>query len=105
VGGGASVINAAIGTTVVVVAGILPSGEWFEFGLTWWVSAAMGVILIAPLLITWRAGSRPAIRWHGVRLAELLFVLLATAVVSPRSSSPNTATDPPRRSAPHSLSI
>jgi signal transduction histidine kinase len=83
VGGGASVINAAIGTTVVVVAGIVPSGEWVEFGLTWWVSDAMGVILIAPLLITWRAGSRPAIRWHGVRRAELLFVLLATAVVSP----------------------
>jgi signal transduction histidine kinase len=83
VGGGACVINAVIGTTVVVVAGIVPSGEWLEFGLTWWVSDAMGVILLAPLLITWRAGSRPGISWHGVRRAELLIVLLATAVVSP----------------------
>lgn len=83
VGGGASVINAAIGTTVVVVAGIVPSGEWAEFGLTWWVSDAMGVILITPLLITWRAGSRPGISWHGVRRAEALIVLLGTAFVSP----------------------
>jgi signal transduction histidine kinase len=83
VGGGASIINAALGTAILLVAGIIPSDEWVEFGLTWWVSDAMGVVLMTPLLITWQAGSRPGIRWHAVRRAELAIVLLTTAVVSP----------------------
>jgi signal transduction histidine kinase len=83
VGGGASVINAAIGTTVVLAAGVIPSGDVVEFGWTWWITDAMGVILVAPLLITWRTGTRPMVSWPGSRWAELLLVLVAAAVVSP----------------------
>jgi signal transduction histidine kinase len=83
VGGGASAVNAAIGTIVLAATGIIPSGKWVEFALTWWVSDAMGVILFAPLLITWRGGRPPGIRSHGSRRAEFLVLLLTTAIVTP----------------------
>ena len=83
VGGGASVINAAIGSTILVADGVTPSGQWFELGWTWWVSDGMGAILLAPFVITWQAGSRPGISWHAIRWPELLIVLLAAAIVIP----------------------
>ena len=84
VGGGAEVIDATIGTTILMATEVISSSEWVEFALTWWTSGAMGVVLIAPLLITWRAGRSSGINPHGKsRRGELLILLLATAVVSP----------------------
>jgi signal transduction histidine kinase len=74
-GGGASVINATVGATVLVAAGIVSSDEWVELWWTWWVSDGMGAILIAPLLITWRGGYR--------RRTELVVALGTAAVVTP----------------------
>jgi signal transduction histidine kinase len=82
-GGGASVINATVGTTVLVAAGVVPSDERVGFFFTWWITDAMGAVLITPLLITWRAASRPGIGAPRPRWAELIMALLTTAVVSP----------------------
>ena len=83
VGGGASGLNAMIGSTVLVATGAVASREWVELAWTWWASDGMGAILVAPLLITWRAGCRPGVGSDGSRWAELLVLLVTAAVVSP----------------------
>jgi signal transduction histidine kinase len=83
VGGGSSGINAAIGSTVLVATDVVPSREWVEFALTWWIADAMGIILIAPLLLTWRAGWRPGVHSDRSHWAELPILLLTTAIVTP----------------------
>jgi signal transduction histidine kinase len=83
-GGGASVINAALGTTVLAVAGVVPSDERISFFLTWWVTDAMGTILLTPLLITWRAAAcRGETGGQRAPKAELCIVVLTAAIVSP----------------------
>ncbi len=83
VGGGASVINAGIGTATLVATGVVAHGEWVEFALTWWIADAMGVILVAPLVLTWRAGWRAGAGAHRSHRVELPILLLTTAIVTP----------------------
>lgn len=83
VAGGTGVINASVGSMILVAAHIVPSEEWLDLFSKWWVSDAMGAVLIAPLLITWRTGGREGTTSHGTRWLELLLLLCATAIVTP----------------------
>lgn len=79
----ASAVNAVIGTAILVATDLFESGDWFELAWTWWMSDAIGVILVAPLLITWRTGCRQGNRPRGSCRAELAALLVATGIVSP----------------------
>ena len=51
---GSTLINSTIGSIIVCLTGL---SDWSNFGTiwgTWWVGDAMGILLVAPLLLTWR---------------------------------------------------
>ena len=51
---GSTLINSTIGSIIVCLTGL---SSWSNFGTiwgTWWVGDAMGILLVAPLLLTWR---------------------------------------------------
>ncbi len=47
------VIAASVGTATLYFSGRVVSGDLLFTGFTWWVGDAMGVFLIAPLLVVW----------------------------------------------------
>lgn len=62
-GAGAMVVSAAGGVAVLHAAGHVPPGRAAETFLTWWVGDAMGVAVVAPLvmvLASWRTATRRA---------------------------------------------
>jgi signal transduction histidine kinase len=72
-------VTAANGTLWLAASGIVP---WSAFGSVyrlWWVGDAMGVLIIAPLLLTWFTQPEAHAAWTRWRVCELLclFGLLA----------------------------
>jgi PAS domain S-box-containing protein len=72
------VVSATIGTAAFSIY----SGDWSRCGrmwLTWWLGDAVGVLVFAPLLLTWRR--RDSIKWDKKKAAEasafLTLLLLA----------------------------
>ena len=74
---GSTLINSTIGSIVQCLTGL---SDWSNLGTiwgTWWVGDAMGILLIAPLILTWREW--PSIknnRQHIVERAIWLLLLL-----------------------------
>ncbi|MFB7637085.1 MASE1 domain-containing protein [Streptomyces sp. NPDC056149] len=77
----AMVISATLGSGTQVLTGALPTGDFWRTWASWWVGDAMGVLVIAPLLLACQA-----VRWprhfplH--RWAEAVTLLVAVAAVS-----------------------
>jgi integral membrane sensor domain MASE1 len=77
----AMTVSATNGVTSLALARIVP---WSAFGSVWWVwwaGDAMGVLFVAPVLLTWIAGSRKNDRAEGglLELAAVGTVFLVTA--------------------------
>jgi PAS domain S-box-containing protein len=49
----APTISATVGVTTLVVSGLMPSDQYVESWLTWWLGNAAGALIVAPLLILW----------------------------------------------------
>ena len=69
-------VSALFGVTALSLAGFVP---WHNYGfslVTWWTGDAVGVLVIAPLLLAWRRG------WRDCHFGkeELLFCLLLSAL-------------------------
>lgn len=76
---GAMTVTATNGVLNLAAAGIIP---WHAYGLVWWmwwVGDAMGVVLFAPLILTW-AVRRP-FKWDWARAFEVT-ALFATLLVT-----------------------
>jgi PAS domain S-box-containing protein len=73
-------LNASIGPTAIELAGLAPSTSYGTIWFTWWLGDAAGILLVAPLLITWSA--QPRVGWTlGQRIeAALLFLSLLIGV-------------------------
>jgi integral membrane sensor domain MASE1 len=56
---GGMLISATTGTTALVLAGALPLGEYWSTWSAWYAGDAMGVLVIAPLLLAARTVRRP----------------------------------------------
>ena len=66
---GGMLISASSGTAVLAVAGIVP---WSAFGSVWWVwwvGDGMGVLVFAPLVLSWIA--QPELNWNRAQRIEL----------------------------------
>jgi hypothetical protein len=72
-------VGATVGVAPLFIAGLVPAEAWFDHWWTWWVSDVGGVVLVAPLLLTW---NRPTDRrWTPVRIVEAGALALSLVVV------------------------
>jgi serine phosphatase RsbU (regulator of sigma subunit) len=78
---GSMLISAAVGTATLVVSGVIEAHEWMSAGAVWWTGDAMGVLAVAPFLLS-LALYRDATDWPPRRWAEAGAVLLVVAGVS-----------------------
>ncbi|MFJ5214131.1 MASE1 domain-containing protein [Streptomyces sp. NPDC088354] len=78
---GGMLVSATLGSAVLVAAGAVPAGDFWRTWSVWWTGDAMGVLVIAPLLLAARA-----YRWpRGVvplRWAEAAALLVCTVIVA-----------------------
>jgi len=75
-----TIISPAFGVTSLALAG---SADWTNYGaiwLTWWLGDTTGDLLIAPLIILWRIGSKR--RWNRREAVEVGVLLLLLFVLS-----------------------
>jgi PAS domain S-box-containing protein len=73
---GAMTVTATNGVLNLAAAGIIP---WHAYGLVWWmwwVGDAMGVLLFAPLILTWAVRHRFQWQWARALEVGVLFVTL-----------------------------
>ncbi len=76
---GSTLINSTIGSIVVCLTDL---SSWSNFGRiwgTWWMGDAMGILLVAPLLLTWQ--QLPKVPSHRKKVAErAIWLLLLLAI-------------------------
>jgi integral membrane sensor domain MASE1 len=82
-------VSATIGTGTLVATGGLPAGDFWSTWSVWWTGDAMGVLVIAPVLLVaantrWR-GHVPLARWF--EAAALLLTTVAVTFVVTQSST------------------
>jgi signal transduction histidine kinase len=65
-------LTAANGVIWLAASGIVPWSAFFSVFWVWWVGDAMGVLIIAPILLTWSSRSEPRPAWTGLRICELV---------------------------------
>ncbi|MGX1158758.1 integral membrane sensor domain MASE1 [Streptomyces albogriseolus] len=84
----AMLVSSTIGAVLLVVSGDLPAGRFWSVWLPWWVGDAMGVLLIAPVLLLLPRVRSPVhwSRWkEAVALAAVTGVLMPIVTHSPAS--------------------
>lgn len=65
---GAMTLTATSGVACLAASGIIDWSRYASVWWVWWVGDAMGVLVVAPLLLTWAA--QPRFEWRGKRLLE-----------------------------------
>ena len=78
---GGMLISATVGSVTLLVNGSLKSGEFWTVWTAWWTGDAMGVLVIAPLLLVGLTVELPE-EINLYRWAEGLLVLAGTGVVT-----------------------
>ncbi|MGL5064795.1 MAG: MASE1 domain-containing protein, partial [Microcoleus sp.] len=74
-----TLINSTIGSLIQCLTGISSWNHWGAMWATWWVGDAMGILLVAPLLLTWR--TLPNTKLKRRQIAErAIWLLLLLAV-------------------------
>jgi diguanylate cyclase (GGDEF)-like protein/PAS domain S-box-containing protein len=80
----AMLVSATCGATTLVLSGAIPVGEFASAWAVWWTGDAMGVLIVAPLLLMLRSARLPSqVSW--VRWGEAI-LLIAGLVVAARLS-------------------
>jgi integral membrane sensor domain MASE1 len=78
---GAMTVSATVGSGVLVLARAVPAGEFWSTWSVWWTGDAMGVLVVAPLLLVVR-GARSLRGAPVARLAEAAALLGGTLLVA-----------------------
>ncbi len=74
----AMTVTATNGVLNLAIAGIVPWSEYWQNWWLWWVGDTMGVLLIAPLILTWSTWKRGFVQsWRDA----LEIIVLAAAVI------------------------
>jgi PAS domain S-box-containing protein len=76
-----TMIAATIGVASLVITGSAAPHTAFHLWLVWWTGDAVGVVVVAPLLLTWTEPETDAPR-SSLLMAEELFTFVALAVVT-----------------------
>jgi signal transduction histidine kinase/CheY-like chemotaxis protein len=76
----ATTISATTGTGSLALGGLIPASDILLTWLVWWVGDIMGVLIIAPLILTWLSGR--AFNWTAVEMAERVAILTSIAVIT-----------------------
>jgi len=81
---GSMAISATIGSSVLVLAGSVPSASFLSTWAVWWTGDAMGVLLVAPLLLSVlvKAPTLPSPARGGGVYAQLAGLLAGTGIVT-----------------------
>ena len=74
-----TLINASLSVPVLVLSGLIPTGEAVFSWWTWWLGDAVGAVLGLPLLLVFLG--QPAAAWRTRRLSVAIPLLLAMLVV------------------------
>ncbi|MFE7705670.1 MASE1 domain-containing protein [Streptomyces sp. NPDC057486] len=86
---GGMLISATVGSSVLVLSGALPAGDFWSTWSVWWTGDAMGVLVVAPFLLVLRGARWPrgvALRRWAEAAALLLGTLAITLLVTGGSS-------------------
>jgi integral membrane sensor domain MASE1 len=76
---GSTLINSTIGSIVVCLTDLSSWSNFARIWGTWWMGDAMGILLVAPLLLTWQ--QLPKVPSHRKKVAErAIWLLLLLAV-------------------------
>jgi serine phosphatase RsbU (regulator of sigma subunit)/integral membrane sensor domain MASE1 len=75
-----TMVGATIGVTSLCVGGVTSWRDFPAVWSVWWLGDAMGVLVVAPLVLTWGGWRR--IRWHRWLVIEVSALLLASVIVS-----------------------
>jgi signal transduction histidine kinase len=74
-------VSATFGTSVLVLSGAVSSDSFWPTWAVWWTGDAMGVLLVAPFLLSLRPGvAAPGLTWRTG--AELALLLVGIGVVT-----------------------
>lgn len=73
-------VSATIGSLVLVLTGSVPTASFGQTWAVWWTGDAMGVLLVAPFLLSFWPAARPRLNWS--RRVELAGLLAAVAIVT-----------------------
>src|SRR5207244_6970485 len=74
-------VSATVGSLVLVISGSVASDRFSQAWAVWWTGDAMGVLLVAPFLLTFRRREGQAgLAWR--ERSELAALLIAVAVAS-----------------------
>jgi integral membrane sensor domain MASE1 len=87
---GGMLISATVGSSVLVVSGAVPAGDFWPTWSVWWSGDAMGVLVVAPFLLVLREARWPrgvAFRRWGEAAALLLGTLAVTLLATSSSSA------------------
>lgn len=77
----AMTISASCGTAVLALSGAIPASSVWPTWAVWWTGDAMGVLLVAPFLLSLRPrATQDPITWR--RSVELAAILVATGLVA-----------------------
>jgi signal transduction histidine kinase len=85
----AAAVSAAFGPTSLRLGDVIPAGEFWRVFRTWSLSDATGVLVVAPVLLTWAASGVRGIRRRDVlEGTAALVVLAALSEVAPQREVP-----------------
>ena len=88
----AATVGATIGVANLSLTGIVAWSDYPSVWWVWWMGDAMGVLLVAPVILAWSTGPWP--RWRGGRMVELAALALGLALVSHLVFSGRSGTPP-----------
>jgi diguanylate cyclase (GGDEF)-like protein len=73
-------VSPTVGVTSLSVAGFASWAEYGRVWSTWWLGDAVGVLVVAPVMLLWNAD--PEVRWNKGQTVEAVAVLVALLVVA-----------------------
>lgn len=79
-GGLSTAVSATIGTVTLLACGLLARTVFGTAWLTWWMGDMVGAVVVAPLILVWRA--EPSIHFRLNRTLEALGLLISLLLVS-----------------------